>query len=108
MITYTSTIEGIKYHKTEGILQNVIKSIKVTKTGVHSDGYTNQFSDTLNFETPNESQFTPYENITEEMMLSWIELHPSNFNEKSEFYISNSLQQQIESNEVITSQLPYQ
>ncbi len=107
MINYTTAIKGVKYHKVEGSLQNVIKWVTVIKTGKHKDGYIGDFWDKLEFETPHESQFTPYESITEPMMMSWIDSHPSEFNKKSEEYISNYIQQQIDSNEVETEQLPY-
>lgn len=100
MINYSTTIESEKYHKVEGNLQNVIKSISVRKVGVHTDGYRSEFWDKLDFETPHESQFTPYESVTNEMRTSWIDSHPSNFNTKSEEYISAAIQQQIDSNEV--------
>jgi len=107
MINYTTAIKGVKYHKVEGSLQNVIKWVSVIKTGKHKDGYIGDFWEKLEFETPHESQFTPYESITEPMMMSWIDSHPSEFNKKSEEYISNYIQQQIDSNEVETEQLPY-
>ncbi len=107
MINYTTNIKSVKYHKVEGNLQNVVKSIVVEKDGLHTDGYRNTFCDKLEFETPHESQFTPYNEITEPMMLSWIDSHPSDFNTKSEGYISVAIQQQIDSNEVETTQLPY-
>ena len=100
MINYSTTIESEKYHKVEGNLQNVIKSISVRKVGVHIDGYRSEFWDKLDFETPHESQFTPYESVTNQMKLSWIDSHPSDFNAKSEGYISAAIQQQIDSNEV--------
>jgi hypothetical protein len=106
MINYTTTIKGVKYHKVEGNLQNVIKSISVSKIGIDGN-YQSEFIDKLEFETPHESQFIPYESITEPMMLSWIDSHPSDFNTKSEGYIFTAIQQQIDSNEVETDKLPY-
>ena len=107
MISYSTIIKSVKYHKVEGNLQNVIKWIGVLKTGTHTDGYVGEFWDKLEFETPHESQFTPYESITEPMMMGWIDSHPSGFNQKGEEYISNYIQQQIDSNEVETEKLPY-
>jgi hypothetical protein len=106
MITYTTIIKGVKYHKVEGNLQNVIKSIFVNKIGIDGD-YQSEFTDKLEFETPHESQFTPYEDITAPMMLGWIDSHPSQFNVKSEQYISVAIQQKIDSNEVETDKLPF-
>lgn len=100
MITYTTTIESEKYHKIEGNLQNVIKSISVRRVGIHTNGYRSEFWDKLDFDTPHDSQFTPYESVTNDMRISWIDSHPSNFNTKSEGYISAAIQQQIDSNEV--------
>ncbi len=107
MINYTTTVESVKYHKTEGNLQKVIKWLYVRKVGETQEGYKSEFWDKLEFETPHESQFTPYDEITQPMMLSWIDSHPSGFNEKAEGHISALIQQQIDSNEVETTQLPY-
>ena len=107
MINYTTTVESVKYHKIEGNLEKVIKWILVKKVGETPEGYKSEFWDKLEFETPHESQFTPYDEITQPMMLSWIDSHPSGFNQKSEGHISALIQQQIESNEVETTQLPY-
>lgn len=107
MITYTLKINSVKYHKVEGNLQNVIKSLSVTKVGVDSEGNASEFEYKLEFETPHESQFTPFEQITEDMMLSWIDSHPYGFNKKSEEYISAAVKQQVDSNEVETDKLPF-
>ena len=107
MINYTTTVESVKYNKVEGNLEKVIKWLYVRKVGETAEGYKSEFWDKLEFETPHESQFTPYDQITKPMMLSWIDSHPSGFNEKSEGYISTLIQQQIDSNEVETTQLPY-
>jgi hypothetical protein len=107
MISYLTTIESVKYHKVEGNLQNVIKSLSVRTVGTHSDGYVGEFWDKLEFETPHESQFTPFEEITAPMMMSWIESHPSEFYKKGKGYITSYIQQQIDSNEVETTKLPY-
>jgi hypothetical protein len=106
MINYTTTIKGVIYHKIEGNLQKVIKSIFVSKIGTDGE-YTSEFSDKIEFDTPHESQFTPYESITKPMMLEWIGTHPSDFNNKSEGYISVAIQQQIDSNIVETDKLPF-
>ncbi len=107
MISYTTTIESLKYHKVDGDLQNVVRTISVCKAGVHPNGYRFEFRDKLNFSTPDGEQFTPYEDLTQEMLLEWIDSHPSNFNEKAEQYIAASIQQQVDSNEVETTKLPY-
>ena len=107
MINYKTVIKSIKYHKVEGSLENVIKSITVNKIGETEDGYCSEFCEKLEFETPHESQFTPFESITQPMMLKWIDSHPYEFNAKSEAYISVAIQQQIDSNEVETTKLPY-
>lgn len=106
MITYTNIIESIKYHKIEGNLQNVIKSVTVFRVGTHTDGYEKRLWERLYFDTPHESQFVPFNEITQEMLLSWIENHPSGFNQKAEEYISKMIQAEIDSNEVETTVLP--
>lgn len=106
MITYTNIIESIKYHKVEGELQNVIKSLTFRRVGTHTDGYVKDLWERLDFDTPHESQFVPFNDITQEMLLSWIESHPSGFNQKAEEYISNMIQQEIDSNEVETTVIP--
>lgn len=106
MIIYTNIIESIKYHKIEGNLQNVIKSVSFFRVGTHTDGYEKRLWERLHFDTPHESQFIPFNEITQDMILRWIESHPSNFNNRAEEYISKMIQAEIDSNEVETTNIP--
>lgn len=107
MINYTTIINSVKYHKVEGNLENVIKSITVTKIGEDESGVRSDFTYKLDFDAPSESEFTPYESISKEMMLGWISAHPYEFDTKAEAYIASAIQEKIETNEVETSVLPF-
>ena len=73
--TYTWKIYAVGRNITVGNLENVVKTVKWELTGTSDAGYVGRFhgNSTLNFNPEND--FTPFEQLTEEQIIGWIESH---------------------------------
>lgn len=72
-ITYTWAVTGMKVTKA-GVLQNYVVQTYWTKTGTDENGNTGTFNGATPFEPdPTQSGFVPYDQLTQEIVLSWIQ-----------------------------------
>lgn len=72
--TFTWTIDYLDTKLHEDTLENVVKSCRYTIVAVSDDVPSIIVSDYgyANFETPPSESFNPYEELTEEQVLSWV------------------------------------
>lgn len=72
-ITYTWAVTGMKVTKV-GTLNNYVVQTYWTKTGTDADGFSGTFNGATPF-TPDPTQpnFVPYDQLTQAIVLSWIE-----------------------------------
>lgn len=71
-------------------LVNVISIIHCEKTAVSEDGFNARWYGTVSVEAPHPASFIPYEEVTEEMVISWVEDSPTTAN------VDANLESQIE------------
>lgn len=72
-ITYTWAVTGMKVTKA-GTLQNYVVQTYWTKTGTDENGISGTFVGATPFAPdPTQSNFVPYDQLTQEIVLSWIE-----------------------------------
>lgn len=73
-ITYTWKVTSVKT-KNEGANQDAVVQTYWTKTGVDADGHEGTFSGATPFTSVNvpNGDFVPFENLTEAMVLGWIQ-----------------------------------
>lgn len=70
--TYDYTIIGLDVHPVYDVYQNVVSRVVYEITGTANGmKYSYQAADLLDYETL--SNFTPYENVTKEMIIEWLE-----------------------------------
>jgi hypothetical protein len=58
-------------------LTNVISVIHCEKLAVSDDGFNARWYGTVSVAAPHTAAFTPYEEVTEEMVIGWVEESPS-------------------------------
>lgn len=58
-------------------LTNVISTIHCEKTAESSDGFNARWYGTVSVSAPHPASFIPYEEVTEEMVIGWVEDSPS-------------------------------
>jgi hypothetical protein len=58
-------------------LTNVISTIHCEKTAESSDGFNARWYGTVSVAAPHPASFIPYEEVTEEMVIGWVEDSPS-------------------------------
>lgn len=73
MNTYNWIIMGNDVAKEEEGLAYVIKKIHAKCVGVSDDGYSAEYITFFEFETPHPSTYIPYEEVTNEMRVTWIQ-----------------------------------
>ena len=73
--TYTWKIYAVGRNTTVGDLENVVKTVKWELIGTSDAGHVGRFhgNSTLIFNPEND--FTPFEQLTEEQIISWVESH---------------------------------
>jgi hypothetical protein len=107
-LTYTWEITGLKV-KGEGSLTDVVQLVHWKKTGTDEDGNVGVFtsSNRLTENSADVNNFTPFEELTEEQILSWLE--PIVGDVMYEEYINSQIQKQIDSdkNPVIDKVVPW-
>ena len=88
-ITYNTSILHLKGAPTLGELSNVITEVEFEVVAVDGE-YTHNSIGHLGV-TLNEDDFTAFEDITEEVVVGWVEAHPVHENHKNflEEFISN-------------------
>ena len=88
-ITYSTSILHLKGAPTLGELSNVITEVEFEVVAVDGE-YTHNSIGHLGV-TLNEDAFTAFEDVTEEMVLGWVEAHPVLQNHKNhlEEFINN-------------------
>ena len=88
-ITYSTNILHLKGAPTLGELSNVITEVEFEVVAVDGE-YTHNSIGHLGV-TLNEDDFTAFEDITEEVVVGWVEAHPVHENHKNflEEFISN-------------------
>jgi len=73
MITYTWNIISLKAKPSLNGLQNVISEIKWEYTGTDEDNNTFSIEMPIQISDPNVEEFVPYGQVTESMVISWLE-----------------------------------
>lgn len=58
-------------------LTNVISVIHCEKLAVSDDGFNARWYGTVSVATPHPASFTPYEEVTEQMVIDWVSESPS-------------------------------
>ena len=71
-VTYTWAVTSVKT-KTEGSNENAVVQTYWTKTGADEDGNEGSFSGATPFSSENTENFVPFAELTEEIVLSWIQ-----------------------------------
>lgn len=107
-ITYTWKVTSVKT-KTEGANQNAVVQTYWTKTGTDEDGHSGTFSGATPFTTvgmPEGYEFVPFDQLTEEMVLSWIQAVVVGGYED---HVNGQIQKQIDEkhNPVVEASLPW-
>ena len=85
-------------------LTNVISTIHCEKTAESSDGFNARWYGTVSVGAPHPASFTPYEEVTEEMVIGWVEASPSTVG------VDDNLAAQIEGQRnppIVTLKLPW-
>jgi hypothetical protein len=73
MITYTWDINKIYAKPLSNGLINVIHSIDWSYTGIDENNNTASIQVPITLPEPSDENFIPYDDITEEMVISWLE-----------------------------------
>lgn len=107
-LTYTWEITGLRV-KGEGTLTDVVQLVYWKKTGTDENGNVGIFSSSNTFpeNSADANNFTPFEELTEEQILSWLE--PIVGETMYEEYINSQIQKQIDydKNPVTDKALPW-
>lgn len=108
-ITYTWKITGLRV-KDEGNLTNAVVQTYWTKTGVDENGNEGTFSGATPFTVNPDDEsgpFIPFEQLTEEDVLSWIKTVVVGSYEE---HVNSKIKEQIEAkkNPIIDAKLPWQ
>jgi hypothetical protein len=74
----TTKVNSMLTAKSEDGMTDVVKSASWTRTatevvGEDAQTYTASFTGVTPFETPNPASFTPYDEVTEEQVIGWID-----------------------------------
>ena len=70
--TYTMKLDEVQVKWSEEQFINVITAITYVITGISDDGIRKDWRKQIPLPTPTSSDFIPIENVTEEMMTSWV------------------------------------
>lgn len=104
-ITYTWAVTSMKVVDTAD-LENVVIQTYWTKTGVDEDGNSGMFSGAtpLPLSTVDPDNFTPYEELTQEIVIGWIQ---QAINDQT--HINEQIQKQINNkkNPIVEKPLPW-
>ena len=104
-ITYTWAVTSMKVVDTDDI-ENAVIQTYWTKTGVDADGNSGMFSGAthLSISTVDPDNFVPYEELTQEIVIGWIQAVVNN-----QVHINEHIQKQIDQkkNPVIEKPLPW-
>ena len=73
MITYTWTISALDCKINENGLQNVVRTVHWRFRGEDEGGTSAEIIGTASVGEPNPDNFTEYESLTEEIVVSWLE-----------------------------------
>jgi hypothetical protein len=71
-VTYTWAVTSVKT-KTEGDNENAVVQTYWTKTGTDEDGNEGSFQGATPFTSENTEDFVPFAELTEEVVLGWIQ-----------------------------------
>ena len=104
-ITYTWEVTGLKT-KTEGENLNSVVQTYWKKTGTDEHGHTGVFDGATPFTSVNvpTGEFVPFEQLTEEIVLSWIQSVVVN---EYEQHVNEKIQAQIDAQHIIQPELPW-
>jgi hypothetical protein len=105
-ITYTWAVTGMKVTRV-GAMPNYVVQTYWTKTGTDANGNTGRFSGATPF-TPNPDQpsFVPYDQLTQEIVLSWIQPVVTGYYEE---HVNEQIAKQIADkiDPIVDGQLPW-
>lgn len=71
-LTYTWEIRGLRKAAESNGLNNVILDVHWRKTGVNENGVSAYFDGSTPLPVPTSDDFTPYEQLTKEQVISWL------------------------------------
>lgn len=75
--TYSVTkIKQIRVKKSVDELSNVVYAVEFTQTAVSEDGYRKDMNRLIEFADPNPNSFINISDITEAMIIGWVEASP--------------------------------
>ena len=72
-ITYTYDIHELKAVPSAGDLEQVITEVVYSYIGTNEDGITSMYPGRTTLPTPDSEEFTPVEELTEELVIEWLE-----------------------------------
>lgn len=92
----------------DGLIK-VIKSVKAKLYGCDENGFNSFFITQIDFESPNPSSYTPWDSVSEDVVIGWIEsiLDPRTVNAIEEQIISD-INNSIFMNKIENYPLPWQ
>lgn len=91
-LTYTWELTGLKKQSGDGITDAVVQTYWKC-TGTNSTGFSGTFSGATPFDlnTIDPDSFTPYESLTEEMVLGWVEAAAASYMDHIEEQINKQI-----------------
>lgn len=87
MTTYSTKIDKVKVQKSKDGLSNVVTDVWYIVTGTSDDGYIKSLTKLIHFEDTDPASFIDISEVTESMIISWVESEPEylNDNDKQNF-----------------------
>lgn len=73
MNTYTWNITSVMVIPSENDVQNVVKKVDYTVTGVSETGISESILGSVLFDTVNYDNFTPFNELNKDTILSWLQ-----------------------------------
>jgi hypothetical protein len=103
-ISYTWKVTGIKTENRDNITDIVVQTYW-QKLGVDGDGNTGTFSGATPFKVLDYSDIIPYDDLTEEIVLTWIKNSTSVYDEHINEYIIKEINSRVVP--VVQTSLPW-
>ena len=96
-LTYTWELTGLKKQSGDGITDAVVQTYWKC-TGTDADGNSGTFSGATPFDlnTIDPDNFTPYESLTEEMVLGWVEAAAASYMDHIDEQINKQITLEID------------
>ncbi len=105
--TYKVNVDSISTYKNLDGLENVVFFVKFHLLGTSEDGIEIKYEDWAHFPEPEGEAFVPFEDITEEIMVSWILDARPDFMSSAKQYVDAEIAIKQQSNVVENARLPW-